>query len=212
MTVTMNLINLKKKGHKEKTEERVARRVKRERIQNIVLLSLLGITALGMAAAGPNALQLLRHVQKLFGPKQKLNRRLGQSITRLIDKGLVVRRGTGDKMALSLTEKGKRLAELLESEQRARPQKPRRWDKKWRIIIFDVWERRRGIRDKLRLKLEGMGFVKIQDSVWAYPYPCEDFFTFLRADLRLGKGMLYMVVEEIENDRELRKHFDMPLN
>ncbi len=198
-----------KEGPKEKMERRVARRAKREKIQTIVLGSLLAITALGMVAAGPNALQLLRHVEKFIGPKPKLNRRISQSVTRLIVKGLVERKESRNGIALFLTQKGKQLAELLESEQHALPQKPRRWDKKWRIVIFDVWERRRRTRDQLRSKLAGIGFMKIQDSVWVYPYPCEDFFTFLRTDLRLGRGMLYIVAEEIENDRELRRHFDL---
>ena len=76
--------------------------------------------------------------------------------------------------------------------------------------MFDVWERRRVTRDELRRALEEFGFVKIQNSVWAYPYPCEKLLVFLRTSLKLGRGILYMVVEEIEGDEALRKHFKLP--
>ena len=106
-------------------------------------------------------------------------------------------------------EKALKFAERLHAAERIKIRAPRVWDQKWRIVIFDIWERRRGVRDKLRRTLEKAGFRRIQDSVWVCPYDCEEFVTFLRADLRLGEGILYLIAEGVENDAKLRKLFDL---
>ena len=77
------------------------------------------------------------------------------------------------------------------------------------MVIFDIWERRRGVRDKLRRTLEKAGFRRVQDSVWVCPYDCEELVAFLRADLRLGEGILYLIAEGVENDAKLRKLFGL---
>ena len=41
------------------------------------------------------------------------------------------------------------------------------WDGKWRVLIFDINERRR-LRTQLRRLLDGVGFVRLQDRL-AYP-------------------------------------------
>jgi len=50
----------------------------------------------------------------------------------------------------------------------------------------------------------------IQDSAWVYPYDCEEFVALLKAHLRLGKDVVYAVVEEIGNDAPIRTHFKLP--
>ena len=63
------------------------------------------------------------------------------------------------------------------------------------------------IRDRLRITMRGLGFARLQNSVWVYPYDCEDLMALLKADLKLGVAVLYMVVEHIENDKHLRAQF-----
>lgn len=188
---------------RESIEGRVARRAKRQKIQDIVLTGLQVAGVVGFAVVAPNSAQLLKYVEKYIGPQKRLDRRIAQAMTRLKARGLI---GPDRK----LTARGQKYAESASVSLQIRPRIPLRWDRKWRIIIFDVWERRRDVRDCLRGQLESVGFVKVQNSVWVYPYPCEELFAFLRADLRLGLGMLYIVAEEIENDRPLREHFGLP--
>lgn len=57
-----------------------------------------------------------------------------------------------------------------------------KWDKKWRVVIFDIAEVSRGTRDNLRLKLKELGFGMLQESVWISPYDIlKDFREFLEA-------------------------------
>lgn len=45
------------------------------------------------------------------------------------------------------------------------------WDKKWRLVSFDIPEKERKKRDQLRCKLEELGFKHFQRSVWISPLP-----------------------------------------
>ena len=57
--------------------------------------------------------------------------------------------------------------------------------------------------------MQETGFVRLQDSVWVFPYDCEDFVSLVKAELKIGSAILYMVVEHIENDKHLRAHFGL---
>ena len=85
---------------------------------------------------------------------------------------------------------------------------PAFWDGKWRILIFDINERRRRTRTQLRRLIQSQGFIRLQDSVWVYPYPCDEFISLVRAHLKSGVGeMRFFVAEALESDKALREHF-----
>ena len=88
-------------------------------------------------------------------------------------------------------------------------EKPKHWDGKWRLVIFDIRERRRTTRDLLRQQLQGLGLVRLQNSVWVYPYDFSELTVLFKADAMIGKDILYLTVEELENDSWLRKHFGL---
>lgn len=190
---------------KNTIESGVKARAKRKRIQDIVVNSLFIATTLGLAVTAPNTVQLMRYVQKYLDKKDaKLDRRISQAFSRLKQKGIIERKANG---RFGLTKKGEERALALRTLDFM--EKPIRWDGKWRIIIFDIWERRRAVRNRLRIILERNGFVKMQNSVWVYPYDCEELLVFLRTHLSLGKGILYIVADAIEDDAILRKLFNL---
>ena len=201
----------KKEGKGESIEERVKRRAKRNQIRDVILLSAYFAIGASMMIMMPNSMRLLKQVEKVIGPSPRLKRRVSQKYSELIAQGIFKRINSSGGSRIELTEKGKRLAEELALRDELRPEKQKKWDYKWRIIMFDVWERRRNVRDELRHTLKEFGFVKVQDSAWAYPYPCEKLLVFLRTHLKLGHGILYVVADEIEYDEPLRKHFNLPL-
>jgi len=164
-----------------------------------------------MIVMAPNAVRLLKYVEKVVGPSPRLKRRVSQKYSELVSQGIFRRIATQDGSRIELTEKGIKIAEELSQREEVRPVQQKKWDQKWRIIMFDVWERRRRVRDELRETLKEIGFVKVQDSAWAYPYPFEKFLVFLRTHLKLGLGILYVVADEIEYDEKLRQHFKLPL-
>lgn len=126
------------------------------------------------------------------------------AISRLLASGYMARSPNG---TLELTRKGRTYLALEQVRLSAKPVRQRRWDGKWRVVAFDISERQRGLRDKIRSELKETGFVCVQQSMWVYPFPCEEFVVMLKSNAHVGKRMLYMVVEELENDAWLRSHF-----
>ncbi|HEY4515538.1 MAG TPA: CRISPR-associated endonuclease Cas2 [Candidatus Paceibacterota bacterium] len=87
--------------------------------------------------------------------------------------------------------------------------KPWRWNGKWHIVSFDIKEKNRSSRDLIRETLKQLGLVRLQQSVWVYPHECREAVTLIKLAHRLGGAVLYIIAEEIENDKWLRKHFDL---
>lgn len=201
---------MKKKERAGSIEDRVKHRAKRNQIRNAVMLSAYLTVGVSMIVMAPNAVRLLKYVEKAIGPSPRLKRRVSQKYSELISQGIFRRIATQGGSRIELTEKGMKIAEELSQHEEVRPIKQKKWDQKWRIVMFDIWERRRKVRDELRETLKEIGFVKVQNSAWAYPYPCEKLLVFLQTHLKLGRGILYVVADEIEHDEKLRKHFNLP--
>lgn len=180
------------------------------------LKTILAILATGgmisMAILAPNALQALQ----LFGYGKKRSRQdiyrkhryIAETITQAIRDGYVKKEYVENKPAFLLTEKGVRQLDLYRMRDKAQ-ERPEKWDGKWRIVMFDVFEKRRKARDLLRRELASFGFRRLQNSVWIYPYPCEEFITLLKTDMRFGRNVLYIVTEKIETNKILQKHFKL---
>ena len=77
------------------------------------------------------------------------------------------------------------------------------------MVIFDIPERRRSTRVRLRTMLRACGFLQLQQSVWVFPNDCEDIVALIKAELHVGKDILYVIVESIENDARIRRHFKL---
>ena len=53
------------------------------------------------------------------------------------------------------------------------------WDRKWRIVMFDVEEINKQVRERLRVKLKELGFGMLQKSVFISPHDIlKDFLEF----------------------------------
>lgn len=91
---------------------------------------------------------------------------ISRALKRLRENGLVDLIDDNE-LILRLTDKGKEkavLANLLLEDEK--------WDGKWRIVIWDIPEKRRVARDFLRSKLKGWGFIPWQQSVWVTKKNC----------------------------------------
>ena len=173
--------------------------------------TLLAAVAVGgimlVAATAPNALQLLKYFPG-YKKGARFTHQAKSALGRLAAKGLVTFTEREGKRYARITEKGKQTLRL-EEEGRVMKQK-KRWDRRWRVVIFDIPERRKNTRTRLRRFMARYGFVRLQDSVWVYPHDCEDLFALVKADFRIGADVLYMIVERLENDKHLRAHFALP--
>ena len=180
--------------------ESVEKRIKIGKVQKAILAGLATGVMISVAIMAPNALKLFKPILK----KNKAGKyNFWRSLENLERGGLVEK---NEKGQYSVTDKG-RNALLIHSTDILR--KPMRWDKRWRVIIFDIPKDREKIRQRLRHTILIHGFLMLQKSVWIYPYQCEDLVALLKSELRLGRQLLYMVVEGLENDKHIRDHFKL---
>lgn len=178
-------------------------------IQTNVLRFLYVGGMLTTALAAPKLLQSFGSPDRSRSRRKELYARLNYARHRLKQRGLVFEAETPRGMFLRLTPKGRTSIERILMHEYRIPE-PVWWDGKWRVLIFDIKEKRRRIRNTLRHLLTGAGFVRLQDSVWVYPYPCDEFVALVRAHLASGVGELRsLVAEALESDKALREHFGL---
>ncbi len=178
----------------------------RRNIQHAVLSAAAVTGAVAVALIAPNIFQLL---PKLAGDKYKLSYRARTAAGRLSQKGFVTFVERNGKKFISITDKGRRELhrQLIESEMRSG--KKKKWDGRYRLVMFDIPHTRKSQRDQFRTLVQSYGFLRLQNSVWVYPYDCEEIITLVKAEMRFGKHVLYAVVESIENDKSIRVHFGL---
>lgn len=89
-----------------------------------------------------------------------------QAIKRLREKGFV--EFIKDReLILRLTDSGKDRAlwvKMMTGDEK--------WDGRWRLVVWDIPEKRRQARDLLRFKLKRLGFKRWQQSIWASKINC----------------------------------------
>jgi phenylacetic acid degradation operon negative regulatory protein len=92
---------------------------------------------------------------------EKQREKINSAVGDLIKNGLVEEVESG---TFQLTTAGAELKKSLYWSRR------RTWDGRWRVVIFDIPEKQRQLRDDLRLELKKLGFGCWQRSVWVTPF------------------------------------------
>ena len=188
-----------------KLEKEAASRRKKGYLRDAVLAAVGMSGLLLVAMAAPNTLQLLDKTP--IGKRFKDRTR--STLSRLAREGLITFEERAGKRYARITEKGRKTLALEQQKKALQAQKKKRWDRRYRIVIFDIAEVRRSTRIRLRETMRSAGFVRLQDSVWVYPYDCEDLIALLKADLHIGREVIYIIAETIENDGWLREEFNL---
>lgn len=133
---------------------------------------------------------------------------LKRTIARLQREKLVKIVERDGEQIVELTKNGRRRI-IKYSLENLSIDKPGSWDGQWRLVLYDVPQQRRQLRDVFRQTLKNLGFYQLQESVWLYPYPCESQITFLREYYDVGNEVLYIVATRIEADTPYRTYFGL---
>jgi DNA-binding transcriptional regulator PaaX len=144
-------------------------------------------------------------VEEFLKTREK-NKYLKQSLERFIENGLVEKR----KDRLFISNKGRVFFQQHSIKSRLADIKS--WDGKWRLITFDVPNEFNKERYRLRYLLKYFGFYQLQKSAWIYPNHLSEELWKLLVDLELAKYCKVMIVEFLEQDKELRDHFKFLLS
>ena len=133
---------------------------------------------------------------------------LRQTLRRLQKQKLVEIKDISGKQQITITQKGK--TKILEySVHELEITKPKNWDKKWRVIIYDIPNRKKYLQELMRETLKNLGFFAIQESVYVIPYPCYKEIEFLREYYHVGPYIKYLLVARLEDDSVYKTYFGL---
>lgn len=106
----------------------------------------------------PNAPKILKPLLKWHKNWNKIKRqRIYEAIRRLNKKRLIELVEKNDNLYMEITENGKKLVKNFDYDNIELPSH-KKWDKKWRLVIFDISEKKNKERRALSVKLKYLGF------------------------------------------------------
>jgi len=134
-----------------------------------------------------------------YGPRDLPKSNLSVVLFRLRKQGFIEKTKEEGKIILRLTQAGSDwlLKRLVYDEEK--------WDGIWRLVVFDIPESHRRVRDALRRRLKEWGFRSWQKSVWACRKPLTGALRDLVKQLRVEDWVL---VIESNNVGENFKFFN----
>jgi|GEM_PF-543616 len=143
-----------------------------------------------------------KFTRHLFPEEKKHSRpQVKRALTHLVKSGLVEQL---PEEKLHLTEKGRKRAGSFRIDTLL-TRKPRHWDGKWRMIVFDIPEKQRKGRDAIRHKLKALNFFQLQESVWIYPYECRLAVQHLADYYNVKPHVHFAIVDAFDQEEVARK-------
>ncbi|MBI5134984.1 hypothetical protein HZA86_02000, partial [Candidatus Uhrbacteria bacterium] len=94
--------------------------------------------------------------------------RFRKTLHYLISRGYVYDTVVGKQRYLEVTSRGRK---VLDQPPLLIPT-PKRWDQRWRIVLFDIPATYTKTRNYFREHLKDWGFLPMQRSVYVYPFDC----------------------------------------
>lgn len=161
------------------------------RARDILLLTLAGIGDLAQEIKDP--MQLMgKSYETMYGfiPRRYKRHNYLQLVNRNLKTGNIEKIIKDNKPYLRLTSAGK------SSLVRDFPilSLTKKWDKKWVIVVFDIEEKTKSLRNNFRNKLKSLGFGMLQESVWISPLSIgEDMREFIHS-IGLSQNVFVMEV------------------
>ncbi len=167
-----------------------------------IAFTILTWCAFGILIGGILLFPNLAQVLTLFKPKNKYERmKIRRAVHSLAKQGLLERVLVSGN--LKLTKRGSAVAEY----ENLQVKKQARWDKRWRLVMFDIPESQRPARIALSRKLVAMGMRHAQDSVFISPYQCEKEVLQAARFLRVEPLMHLATLSHLNTARRFEKEF-----
>lgn len=105
---------------------------------------------------------------------------------------------TKNKKGLLITKKGmKKILRISEKFELAERELIRRKDGKWQMVMYDIPEDRRVLRNRFRKALGSLGYRKLQKSIWVSPYDVFERTEQLIYDYNVSRFVRLFLIEEI---------------
>ena len=176
-------------------------------IQKKLLILLIGTVSAGLSYNPSKQRWVLKQMGREWN---KVNQQaLNRAIKSLYESKLIdIKEGINGATKITITKSGKtKSLEFKIDEMNIK--KPKIWDKKWRITIFDIPEEHKKAREAVRGCFNNLGFYKLQKSVFVFPYDCEKEVDFIIEYFNVRPYVRLILAEKIDNELHLRKIFDL---
>lgn len=86
----------------------------------------------------------------------------------------------------------------------------RKWDGRWRIVLFDIPEYQKIIRDRFSRKLKALGFMMLKGGVFLHYLPCKDEIASIAEQLTIEKRVAFIEAISLGGiESEVKKHFSL---
>jgi DNA-binding transcriptional regulator PaaX len=172
-----------------------------------ILFAAVGVAAVGTVMVLPGMAILL----KMFNVDGARNReRFRRAIKRMEERKIVSRRIKNGKEEFVVTKYGKtHIDKYLVSDLQIPLAK--RWDGKWRVIMFDIPEKNKGgrVRRDVSQQLRNIGMKAIQNSVFVSPFPCKEQIDTVINFFKVKQHFVYFEAETYEGVEDLLNFFKL---
>jgi len=88
-------------------------------------------------------------------------------VSRMMKQGLLQSERKGNKSYYELTERG--ISRVDEAARRIYKLDPHEWDGMWRVVMYNIPEEKRQVRDDFRKELQWSGFGNLSNGCWVSP-------------------------------------------
>jgi len=126
--------------------------------------------------------------------REKTKQKFSQLVYRLKKNGYIKIKNLEQNKGVILTKKG--VEKVLKSKIKTQGGK-KRSDGKWQMIIFDIPEEKRCLRDLLRKKLILLKYKMLQQSIWICPYDVQKETEFILRENSIDPYVKLFLIEEI---------------
>lgn len=211
-----------KKEVKEKAVEKITRRARRKRIialtkgsatyevLSIAVKGALLISAVGALLVAPG----LAHGAKVFLRKSSAKEEremkrheILRAARRLEKQGLVRIISVDDGIRVESTSAGEKALHYARYKDVQLTISRKQWDGIWRVVLFDVPEKRRHVRDAIRRLLLHMGFFPLQKSALATPVPCKNVIEDIATLFEAEHAIVYLETDRLGHSEERATRF-----
>ena len=177
------------------------------KLQKRILLLLMGGLAFGMTRNFGKQIKILEEVGKEWQdiPNQTIN----NALRTLYEARFVEKRVLKDgKVEIVISKNGAQRA-MIENISTLKITRPKQWDGYFWIVLFDIPEKRKRVRDALRFHLKKMDFYELQKSVFVLPFPCVKEIKFISEYYNIRKHIRIIEARSIDHEKEIINHFKL---
>ncbi len=155
-----------------------------------------------VAASSPRG---ARQINKLIAKRVTMQLyRMRKRLKALEKEGYIILQG--EKVVL--TPKGELLLTQIQGED-VTLTIPHRWDGIWRLVAYDIPNKKKTQRDSFRAQLKEWGFVQVQESIWVFPYESKEEVAIVAKYLGINPFVLYMTAAHLPGEQDVQTHFNI---